>query len=177
MPPEKAAVLSYERHTKAVNTITWIDGGKKLMTSSDDKTIRCWEYGIPVDYRLIADPEMHSMPAAQLSPTGSFLAYQSMDNKILMYDLQGGRVKLLRKRTFRGHVVAGYACQMDWSPDQEYFMSGDGDGKVFVWDFRRMKLLARFKAHDAVTIGIKTLPFETSKSLTWSWDGTVKLWD
>lgn len=177
MDPEKANILSYERHTKAVNTITWIDGGKKLMTSADDKTIRCWEYGIPVDYRLIADPEMHSMPSATLSPNGTFVGYQSMDNKVLIYDLTAGRIKLLRKRIFRGHMTAGYACQVDWSPDQEYFISGDGDGKIFMWDFRRLKLLSRFKAHDAVTIGVKSLPFETSKLLSWSWDGTVKLWD
>ena len=82
---DKANVITYERHTKAVNTITWIDRGNKLMTSSDDKTIRCWEYGIPIDYRLIADPEMHSMPSATLSPTGSCVSYQSLDNKILIY--------------------------------------------------------------------------------------------
>lgn len=174
---DKANVLTYERHTKAVNTITWIDGGNKLMTSSDDKTIRCWEYGIPIDYRLIADPEMHSAPSATLSPNGSCVAYQSLDNKILIYDLTRGRVKLQRKQIFRGHMVAGYACQIDFSADHQYICSGDGDGKVFMWDFKRMRLLSRFKAHDHVAIGVRCLPFETSKMLSWSWDGTVKLWD
>lgn len=174
---EKANVIQYERHTKAVNTITFFDGGNKIMTSSDDKTIRCWEYGIPIDYRLIADPEMHSTPSATLSPSGNCVAYQSLDNKILIYDLTRGRIKLLRKSIFRGHMVAGYACQTDWSADQQYLISGDGDGKVFIWDFKRVRLLSRFKAHDQVTIGCRALPFETSKLLTWSWDGTVKLWD
>ena len=148
-----------------------------MITTADDKTLRCWEYGIPIDYRLIADPEMHSMPSASLSPHNNAVAFQSLDNKILIYDLTGGRVKLLRKRQFRGHCVAGYSCQTDWSPDQEYLMSGDGDGKIFIWDFRRMKLLNRFRAHDQVTIGVKSLPFETSKVLSWSWDGSIKLWD
>lgn len=30
---EKANVIQYERHTKAVNTITFFDGGNKIMTS------------------------------------------------------------------------------------------------------------------------------------------------
>ena len=117
------------------------------------------------------------MPSATLAPSGNAVAFQSLDNKILIYDLTGGRVKLLRKRVFRGHCVAGYGCQTDWSPDQEFLMSGDGDGKIFIWDFRKMKLLNRFRAHDQVTIGVKSLPFETSKMLSWSWDGSVKLWD
>jgi len=174
---EKANVIQYERHTKAVNTITFFDGGNKIMTSSDDHTIRCWEYGIPIDYRLIADPEQHSMPSATMSPDGNFVAYQSLDNKILTYDITRGRIKLLRKSIFRGHMVAGYACQTDWSADQQFICSGDGDGKVFMWDFKRVRLLSRFKAHDQVTIGVRSLPYETSKLLTWSWDGTIKLWD
>ena len=32
---DKANVIQYERHTKAVNTITFFDGGNKLMSSSE----------------------------------------------------------------------------------------------------------------------------------------------
>ena len=177
LPPDKANVLTYERHTKAVNTITWTEGGNKMITTADDKTLRVWEYGLPVDHRMIADPEMHCMPSATLSPQSNAIAYTSLDNKILIYDLTGGRIKLLRKRIFKGHVVAGYSCQTDWSPNQEYLCSGDGDGKIFIWDFKRLKLMNRFRAHDAVCIGVKCLPFETSKMLSWSWDGSIKLWD
>jgi pre-mRNA-processing factor 17 len=32
----------------AVNTITFCDEGNRFVTSSDDKSIRVWEFGIPV---------------------------------------------------------------------------------------------------------------------------------
>jgi WD40 repeat protein len=41
-------VQEYDYHLGAVNTITFVDEGRRFVTTSDDKTIRVWEYGIPV---------------------------------------------------------------------------------------------------------------------------------
>ena len=38
----------YNYHLGAVNTISFLDNGARFVTTSDDKTIRVWEYGIPV---------------------------------------------------------------------------------------------------------------------------------
>lgn len=46
---------------------------------------------------------MHSIPAVTVSPNGRWLAGQSMDNKIVLYDLFN-RVREKRK-IFRGHFV------------------------------------------------------------------------
>lgn len=71
---------------------------------------------IPVDMKYIADPTMHSMPAVTPAPNGKWLACQSMDNKIVIFSALN-RFKINRKKTFSGHMVAGYACQLDFSPD------------------------------------------------------------
>lgn len=71
---------------------------------------------IPVDMKYIADPSMHSMPAVTCSPNNKWLACQSMDNKIVIFSALN-RFKLNRKKTFEGHMVAGYACTLDFSPD------------------------------------------------------------
>eukprot|EP00878_Enallax_costatus_P028691 GHUV01031017.1.p1 GENE.GHUV01031017.1~~GHUV01031017.1.p1 ORF type:complete len:149 (-),score=27.33 GHUV01031017.1:363-809(-) len=34
------------------------------------------------------------------------------------------KFKQNRKKTFKGHNTAGYACQVNWSPDSKYVMSG-----------------------------------------------------
>ena len=52
------------------------------MTTSDDKSVRVWEWDIPVDFKYIADPGMHSMPAVTKSPDEKFLAATSLDNKV-----------------------------------------------------------------------------------------------
>lgn len=41
----------YDYHLSAVNTITFVDEGRRFVTTSDDKTIRVWELGIPVQVR------------------------------------------------------------------------------------------------------------------------------
>jgi pre-mRNA-processing factor 17 len=63
----------YDRHLGPVNTITFIDEGRRFVTTSDDKSIRIWEFGIPVDCKYIAEPHMHSMPAVCPHPNGQFL--------------------------------------------------------------------------------------------------------
>ncbi|XP_065211421.1 pre-mRNA-processing factor 17 [Planococcus citri] len=166
----------YDRHLGAVNTITFVDENRRFVTTSDDKSLRVWEWDIPVDMKYIADPSMHSMPAVTTSPNQKWLACQSMDNKIVIFSALN-RFKLNRKKTFSGHMVAGYACTLDFSPDMSYIISGDADGKCYVWDWKTTKLFKKWKAHDKVCISVLWHPHETSKVATAGWDGVIKYWD
>ncbi|XP_053316020.1 pre-mRNA-processing factor 17 [Spea bombifrons] len=169
-------VQEYDRHLGAVNTITFVDENRRFVSTSDDKSLRVWEWDIPVDFKYIAEPSMHSMPAVTLSPNGKWLACQSMDNQILIFGAQN-RFRLNKKKIFKGHMVAGYACQVDFSPDMSYVVSGDADGKLNIWDWKTTKLYSRLKAHDKVCISAVWHPHETSKVITCGWDGLIKLWD
>jgi len=71
----------YDQHLGPVNTITFVDENRRFITSSDDKTMRVWDFDIPVPIKLIADPTMHSMPAVGLHPNG----------KHSLFSNQGGR--------------------------------------------------------------------------------------
>ncbi|XP_025096993.1 pre-mRNA-processing factor 17-like isoform X2 [Pomacea canaliculata] len=169
-------VQEYDRHLGAVNTITFVDQNRRFVSTSDDKSLRVWEWDIPVDFKYIADPSMHSMPAVTLSPNGKWLACQSMDNKICVFDVLN-RFKFMRKKAFKGHMVAGYACGIDFSPEMSYISCGDADGKVYIWDWKSTKLYSKFKAHDDVCISVLWHPHETSKMATAGWDGVIKYWD
>ena len=56
-------------------------------------------------------------------------------------------------------------------------MSGDADGKAYVWDWKTTKLFKKWKAHDHVCIGVLWHPHEPSKVVTAGWDGLIKYWD
>ena len=58
-----------------------------------------------------------------------------------------------------------------------YLISGDADGKLFIWDWKTTKLLNKFKAHDNVCISCLWHPHETSKVATAGWDGVIHYWD
>ncbi|XP_075148681.1 pre-mRNA-processing factor 17 [Haematobia irritans] len=169
-------VQEYDRHLGAVNTITFVDENRRFVTTSDDKSMRIWEWDIPVDMKYIADPTMHSMPAVTLAPNGKWLACQSLDNKIVIFSALN-RFKMNRKKSFSGHMVSGYACQLDFSPDMSYLVSGDGDGKCYIWDWKTSKMYKKWQAHEGVCISTLWHPHEASKVVTAGWDGLIKFWD
>ena len=68
-------VQEYDRHLGPVNSITFVDENRRFVTSSDDKSIRVWEWGIPVDIKYISEPHMHSMPSVSLSPNRLILLF------------------------------------------------------------------------------------------------------
>eukprot|EP01007_Sphenomonas_quadrangularis_P002798 NODE_473_length_1445_cov_181.657593_g354_i0.p1 GENE.NODE_473_length_1445_cov_181.657593_g354_i0~~NODE_473_length_1445_cov_181.657593_g354_i0.p1 ORF type:complete len:423 (+),score=129.53 NODE_473_length_1445_cov_181.657593_g354_i0:29-1270(+) len=170
-------VQEYDQHLGSVNTITFYDRNRKFVTTSDDKTIRVWEWDVPVQIKYIADPGMHSMPWVAKHPTDQYLAFQSLDNQILIYSVKEGKFKLQRKKKFSGHVNSGYAVQCGFSYDGRFLHSGDGDGNIWLWDWKTCRVLRKFKAHDSVSIGSTWHPTEQSKMATCGWDNVIKLWD
>ncbi|THU91626.1 pre-mRNA splicing factor [Dendrothele bispora CBS 962.96] len=165
----------YDQHLGPVNTITFVDENRRFVTTSDDKTIRAWDFDIPVVIKYNAEPHMHSMPAVTLHPSKKYFAAQSLDNQILIYSADNFRQS--RKKRFAGHSVAGYACQVGFSPDGKWISSGDGEGNVVFWDWKTGRIKSRLKCHSKVVIAHEWLPHETSKVVTASWDGLIKLWD
>lgn len=105
----------------------------------DDKSIRVWEFGVPVQAKYIADPSMHAISAAALTPNGKWWLGQSADNHIVTYSAND-KVRPNRKKTFSGHSSAGYACQVGASHDNQYIYSGDGEGRLFIWDWKTKKV-------------------------------------
>lgn len=169
-------VQEYISHLGPINTITFVDNNRRFVTTSDDKTMRVWDYDIPVVIKYIADPTMHSMPAVGLSPSGKWLVGQSMDNQILTFASDG--FKQNRNKVFKGHNVAGFACGVAFSPDGRFLSSGDGQGDVCFWDWKTTRLLKRLRAaHREAVIACAWLPHESSKVVTAGWDAEIKLWD
>lgn len=122
-----------------------------------------------------------------------------MDNQILVFSADE-RARLFRKKRFVGHNSAGYACQVNFSPDgkyvfvyegvrtcirltqitffvhHRYLLSGDANGGLLVYDWASQKVKKRFRAHDKPTIGVEWHPQEASMVASCSWDDTIKLW-
>ncbi|KJH45743.1 WD domain, G-beta repeat protein [Dictyocaulus viviparus] len=166
-------VQEYDRHLGPVNSITFFDKNRRFASTSDDKSIRIWEWEIPVDTKLIQNVGLHSIPTMNKK---KWVVGQSMDNRIVLFQLIDEKLRFAKKKAFRGHNSAGYACVTDFSPDMSYLISGDADGKLFIWDWRTHKIVARWKAHDNTCISARWHPKEKSKILTAGWDSVIKMW-
>ncbi|EAZ62910.2 predicted protein [Scheffersomyces stipitis CBS 6054] len=155
-------VQTYNHHLGAINSLTIIDDNNKFMSTGDDKTVRFWNWQINIPIKFISDPSQHSMPAAAIYPGGSFIALQSMDNSVKV--IQGhGKFRFNKKKTFRGHNVAGYGIGLDISPDGKILMSGDAKGCGYFWDWKTCKLVKKLKVCDKPISCIKFHPQESSK--------------
>lgn len=169
-------VQEYDRHLGAISTITFVDENRKFISTSDDKSLRVWEWDIPVDVKYIADPTLHSMPAVTSARNNKRLLCQSMDNKIQAFTCHN-KFKLDSKKIFKGHMVAGYACVPDFSCDMSLVISGDADGKIFFWSWSTTKIITNFKAHDNACISVMWHPHERQKLVSAGWDNLIKIWE
>ena len=167
----------YNHHLAPVNSVVFVeDNGTKMVSSSDDKKVLVWEWDIGVPIKYISDPTMHSMPCLVMHPSQQFIAAQSLDNTICVFQA-GNRFTLQRKKKFSGHQVAGYACEPAISPDGQYLVSGDGKGKLFIWEWKRSKVLQKYHAHDnGPAIACVWHPLEPSVLFSCGWDGVIKMW-
>ncbi|CAI5437401.1 unnamed protein product [Caenorhabditis angaria] len=170
-------VQEYDRHLQAVNSITFFDKNRRFASTSDDKSVRIWEWEIPVDTKLIQNVGLHAIPTMTKSPNDKWVVGQCMDNRIVLFQLIEDKLRFTKKKAFRGHNAAGYACNVDYSPDMSFLISGDADGKLFVWDWRTHKIVGKWKAHDNTCIAAHWHPHEKSKMITAGWDGLIKMWN
>ena len=106
-----ALVQEYNYHLGAVNTVTFVDEGRRFVSTSDDKTIRVWEFGIPVQIKYIADPSLHSIPAVAVHPNSQWLIGTSLDNQIVTYAARD-RFRQNRKKFFKVRLALPTLCTM-----------------------------------------------------------------
>ncbi|PFH55341.1 hypothetical protein XA68_18541 [Ophiocordyceps unilateralis] len=138
-------IQEYDHHLAAINTITFVDHNRRFITTSDDKSLRAWDYNIPVPIKYVAEPDMYPMTNAALHPSGKYVAYQSSDNQILVYGAND-KFRQNRKKSYRGHNNAGLAIDLDCSPDGQFLASGDSGGYVCFWDWKTCKMYHKMKA-------------------------------
>ncbi|CAM9434937.1 unnamed protein product [Chrysoparadoxa australica] len=166
----------YNHHLQPVNSVLFVDDDQRIVSTSDDKKVLIWEYNIPVPIKYISDPSMHSIPATALHPSGASWVGQSLNNEIVVYGARD-KFKMNRKKVFKGHLNAGYACRMDFSPNGKFLASGDGQGRLFVWDWGSAKVYKKLNAHkNGPCIDVKWHPIESSWVATAGWDGEIALW-
>lgn len=174
-------VQEYDHHLAAINTLTFVDENRRFISTSDDKSLRAWEYGIPVPIKFIAEPYMFALTRAAPHPNGKYVAFQSGDNQIVVYGATD-KFRQNRKKSFRGHNNAGYAIDLKISPDGQFIASGDSGGYVCFWDWKTGKMYHKIMAGGKEGGGNATTcldwhPQETSKLVSGGLDGVIKYWD
>lgn len=162
----------YSHHLGAINSLLVVDDSKRFLSTSDDKSVRIWDWQIDSPVKVISDPTQHSMPVAALHPDQDFIALQSMDNTVQVVHGHG-KFKFSKKKVFKGHNVAGYGIEVCFSPDGRILMSGDTRGVAIFWDWKTCKVVRKIKLCDNPITCIKSHPQEVSKVALAGLDGKI----
>ncbi|CAF1606328.1 unnamed protein product, partial [Didymodactylos carnosus] len=86
----------------------------------------------------------------ELSPDGSYLASNSMDSTIRIWDIrpyiqtQERCIKLLQGHQ---HNFEKNLLRCSWSPDGKRISCGSADKNVYIWDVATRKILYRLPGH------------------------------
>lgn len=172
----RAIVQEYDHHLAAVNTLTFVDEARRFISTSDDKSLRAWDYHIPVPIKYVAEPYMYPLVRSYAHPNGKAVLFQSADNQIVVY-AAGDKFRQNRKKVYKGHNNAGYAIDVVVSPDGQFVASGDSGGYVCVWDWKTCKMWHKIKVAEGAVTSLAWQPQESSRMAAAGLDGKIRYFD
>lgn len=181
-------VIDPRGHSAMIWDVMFTPDGGRLISVSDDKTIRLWdvESGEVIDTLRgrVGDGHEGKLFAGALSPDGHTLAvggYLSYDN-----DSEYGRIRLInidtREQTglLQGHGNVIFA--LAFSPDGQWLASGSSDDTVRIWDVtkamdagEKASAAAVLEGHTGDVYGVAFSP-DGGKVVSASYDHTLRLW-
>ncbi len=126
-PALKQRRLSLVEHSGQITSISFSQGGDRILTSSADCTCKLWDVQTGA---CVVTLEGHGEPifGACLSPDGSLVASVSGDNTCRLWDSRTGACI----RAFSGHTDSPWGCVI--FPGNTHVLAGTCDGQVTRWD-------------------------------------------
>ena len=171
-------VQEYDHHLGPVNTISWIDSNRRFVSTSDDRSLRAWEYGIPVPIKLVSDPSLYSLGSAAVHPSGKAIAYTSADNQVVIYSV-ADKLKQNQKKRFLGCNYSGHKVDVAISEDGGLLYTGDAGGYLAAYDYKTSRMVHKLLAVNdgGPCLRVAVHPQETSKVATAGLSGEIRYWD
>lgn len=170
-------------HMATIRNVLFTPDGRYLISASDDKTIRVWDWRAGKTVRVlrgqVGPGSEGKIFAMALSPDGRWLAaggYMhngdgSQYGDIRLYDFERGEIVAL----LRGHT--GAVMSLAFSPDGKRLASGSGLGNLsaIIWDVEQHRQLRRLQGHSAEIYGV-AFSGDGQRVVTASYDKTLRLW-
>jgi len=165
-PGEKIPDILLE-HTKPVISVAISPDGEKLVSASDDKTIKIWNLTTKEVERTIRG--LGSSLVIAISPNGQKLAVGSNDKTIKIWDLSNGK----RERVIKGHKekINGLVFK-----NSRILVSYSNDGIIKVWDTSEGILHRNLEAHTE-SVFASAISADGEILISGSSDRTIRIWD
>jgi WD40 repeat protein len=159
-------------HLGRVYAIAFLPNSDRLITGSEDQTIRLWDTHIGDCLNIFEGHSRYifSVAASSVPFKGKqLIASGSNDQTIRFWDLQTGECL----RTLEGHQ--GWIQAIAFSPDGTILISGSTDKTIKLWDIESGMCLRTLEGHTKEVRSISLSP-DGRKILSGSEDETLKIW-
>jgi WD40 repeat protein len=157
------------RHEGPVNDAIYSPDSKRILSWSDDKTLRLWDATTGAS---IGAPLQHGGPVkgAVYSPDGKRILSWSQDKTLRLWDAAMGAA-IGEPLRHDGSVLGAI-----YSPDGRRILSWSADKTLRLWDAATGAAIGEPLRHEEVVGGAVYSP-DGNHILSWSDDETLRLWD
>lgn len=166
---KSGAQVSLTGHQRAVNHLAYNKAGTKLISTSDDDTVRVWDTATKKTVLTIKGSGVN-LYGAEFSADGTKIVVGTLGKGICIYNASNGQLM----KSFGGH----YGGAQDASANSTYTraVSAGRDKKVGVWDLKTGNRISYLTGHEDYVMYVSYSPngkwIASSSS-----DGTVILWN
>lgn len=165
-------VAEFRAQRTNVQTMAITPNGETLVTSGPDTIINLWDLARGKEYRENRTSFLeHSTQvlSVAISPDGNILVSGALD---------GIRVWTLKPRRplYRLSWIGNPVYAIAFNPNGYIVASGDGDGRVQLWDVREGTFISEFFPHQEAITALRFTP-DGKLLITASDDRTIKIWD
>ena len=130
---------TFKGHTGAISSIAFSADGRRIVSSSADKTVRLWDNTTGKSIHVLNHPGL--VRRAVISRDGKHIVSGCDDKIVRLWDGLTGRLI----RTFAGHTSVVHS--VDISTDGERILSSDADGTIRIWDVSSGTIWATLIGH------------------------------
>jgi dipeptidyl aminopeptidase/acylaminoacyl peptidase len=151
-------ILTLTAHTDAVQSVAFSPDGKRLVSGSQDKTLKLWD--AQTGQLILTFGPTDGVLSVAFSPDGKQIVSGSQDSTLRLWDAHtylGWNMHISNEtRTLQGHTDA--VRSVAFSPDGKRIVSGSQDRTLKLWDAQTGQQILAFQGHTGCVTTVALRP-------------------